>query len=72
MVVRGANTDAMVGSDEGERESMTGFSRKQNSAVTRGHRRPKDGVLSRAYDPRVHDAFQRAAMLHGLPGRARQ
>jgi len=24
----------------------------------RGHSRPKDGVLSHAYDPRIHDAGQ--------------
>src|SRR5262245_44440051 len=29
----------------------------------RGHSRPKDGVLSHAYDPRIHDAFRRARTL---------
>jgi len=30
----------------------------------RGHSRPKDGVLSHAYDPRIHDALQRARTLN--------
>jgi hypothetical protein len=49
MVVRGAKTDAAVGSDKGA--SIKILSREQNSAVTRG------------LDPRVHDAFPLAAIL---------
>jgi hypothetical protein len=38
------------------------------SAVMRGHSRPKDGVASLAYDPRIH----LLAKNDGLPGHARQ
>jgi hypothetical protein len=48
--------------------------------VMRGLSRPKDGVASLAYDPRIHAAAQRpktvrmsrVALHHGLPGQARQ
>jgi hypothetical protein len=47
----------------------------------RGHSRLKNGVLSNAYDPRIHDEIQKRPTLHsadfleshhGLPGQARQ
>jgi hypothetical protein len=46
--------------------------------VMRGHSRPKDGVLSHAYDPRIHEASQVIsrkdfgfAPRHGCAGQAR-
>jgi hypothetical protein len=50
------------------------------SAVMRGHSRPKDGVASLAYDPRIHDEQPQGQPYehcfverhHGLPGQARQ
>jgi hypothetical protein len=50
------------------------------SAVMRGHSRPKDGVASLAYDPRIHAIARHAvdlreasaaAPLHGWPGHRR-
>jgi hypothetical protein len=46
----------------------------------RGHSRPKDGVATLAYDPRIHDEVAASETLrlhlqqphHGLPGQARQ
>jgi hypothetical protein len=38
----------------------------------RGHSRPKDGVLSHAYDPRIHPKNMNHFKFDGLPGQARQ
>jgi hypothetical protein len=34
----------------------------------RGHSRPKDGVLSHAYDPRIHPKNMNHCKFDGLPG----
>jgi len=39
--------------DRGERNGVVGA--PHTPSVMRGHSRPKDGVLSHAYDPRIHD-----------------
>jgi hypothetical protein len=37
------------------------------STVMRGHSRPKDGVASLAYDPRIHERSQRIQLLPPSP-----
>jgi hypothetical protein len=38
----------------------------------RGHNRPKDGVASLAYDPRIHPAIKAFFLHDGSPGQARR